>query len=37
MAEAYLKKYEMVLNGEQLNRVPPKLIKIQTDKFLECH
>ena len=37
MAEAYLKKYEMVLNGEQLNRVPPKLIKIQTDKFLEWH
>jgi glycosyltransferase involved in cell wall biosynthesis len=35
MAEAYLKKYEMVLNGEQLNNVPPKLIKIQTAKFLE--
>lgn len=35
MAEAYLKKYEMVLNGEQLNSVAPKLIKIQTEKFLE--
>ena len=35
MAEAYLKKYEKVLNGEQLNSVPPKLIKIQKEKFLE--
>lgn len=35
MAEAYVKKYEMVLNGEQLNSVPPKLITIQTEKFLE--
>ena len=35
MAEAYLKKYEKVLNGGQLNSVPPKLITIQTEKFLE--
>ena len=35
MAEAYLKTYEKVLNGEQLNSMPPKLIKIQTEKFLE--
>ncbi len=35
MAEQYLKKYWLVLNGEQLNRLPPKLKKIQSEKFLE--
>jgi glycosyltransferase involved in cell wall biosynthesis len=35
MAESYLEKYAIVLNGGQLNKVPPKLIEIQTKKFLE--
>jgi len=35
MAEEYLKKYSMVLNGEELNKFPPKLKKIQQEKFLE--
>ncbi len=35
MAESYLEKYEMVLNGYPLNNLPPKLIELQTEKFLE--
>ncbi|MEP2667977.1 MAG: glycosyltransferase [Cyclobacteriaceae bacterium] len=34
MAEAYLVKYEKVLNGEKLNPTPPKLVTLQKEKFL---
>lgn len=34
MAELYLAKYLKVLNGEQLNSFPPKLLKKQTEKLL---
>lgn len=34
MALQYLEKYFIVLNGETLNKNNPKLIKIQTEKFL---
>ena len=35
MALAYLKKYETVLSGEKLNKKPPKLIKLQDQKWLD--
>ena len=35
MTELYLEKYLMVLNGEQLNKIPPKLIEKQTEKLLD--
>jgi len=35
MAESYLKKYEMVLNGNALNRSLPELQTFQRRKFLE--
>jgi len=34
MADLYLAKYLNVLNGEQLNSFPPKLLKKQTEKLL---
>lgn len=34
MTNAYLSKYETVLNGQQLNEVAPRLMAIQTEKFL---
>jgi glycosyltransferase involved in cell wall biosynthesis len=34
MTDAYLLKYEKVLNGETLNEKPPQLLKIQVEKFL---
>ncbi|MEQ8363356.1 MAG: glycosyltransferase [Cyclobacteriaceae bacterium] len=34
MADAYLVKYEKVLNGEKLNLTPPKLVALQEEKFL---
>ncbi|MCY7293747.1 MAG: glycosyltransferase [Ferruginibacter sp.] len=34
MAEAYLEKYVLVLNGKQLNANQPKLVAIQSEKFL---
>lgn len=34
MAEAYLRNYEKVLNGEKLNLNPPKLLGKQDKKFL---
>lgn len=34
MAESYLDKYAMVLNGKTLNLTKPKLIKRQLEKFL---
>jgi len=34
MAEAYLRKYEQVLNGGKLNAAPPKLVTKQQEKFL---
>lgn len=34
MTNAYLSKYEMVMNGQQLNKIAPKLTTIQTEKFL---
>lgn len=34
MAELYLDKYQRVLNGEQLNKLAPKLIEKQTKKLL---
>lgn len=37
MAETYLEKYTTVLNGGTLNKVKPRLIKQQTEKFLEWH
>jgi len=37
MAEAYLEKYTAILNGETLNKVKPKLVEQQTEKFLEWH
>lgn len=35
MAQAYLEKYEQVLNGRPLNTAPPKLTALQTQKFLD--
>jgi glycosyltransferase involved in cell wall biosynthesis len=35
MAEEYVRRYVNVLNGRALNESPPKLLKIQTEKFLE--
>lgn len=35
MAQSYLKLYEKVLNGLSLNPVHPKLIEVQTKKFLD--
>ena len=35
MANAYIGKYEKVLAGVKLNPTPPKLIKIQKDKYLQ--
>jgi glycosyltransferase involved in cell wall biosynthesis len=35
MAEAYLERYQRVLNGENLNAQKPQLIQPQTEKFLE--
>ena len=34
MTEKYLEKYELVLNGETLNKTAPQLITIQEEKFL---
>jgi glycosyltransferase involved in cell wall biosynthesis len=34
MTDAYLLKYEKVMNGETLNEKPPQLLKIQEEKFL---
>ena len=34
MAEEYIKNYEKVLDGKSLNETPPKLLQIQTKKFL---
>ncbi len=34
MTKAYLSKYEMVMNGQQLNKIAPTLTTIQTEKFL---
>ena len=34
MAESYLEKYLLVLNGGQLNKTQPKLITIQNERFL---
>jgi glycosyltransferase involved in cell wall biosynthesis len=34
MADAYLSKYETVLNGRTLNARPPRLLQMQTEKFL---
>jgi hypothetical protein len=34
MTDAYLSKYEMVMNGQQLNDQPPILKEIQSFKFL---
>jgi hypothetical protein len=34
MAFQYLSLYEKVLNGENLNTLPPKLIEVQKEKFL---
>jgi glycosyltransferase involved in cell wall biosynthesis len=34
MAQRYIKKYELVLNGEKLNDKKPQLIEIQKVKFL---
>jgi glycosyltransferase involved in cell wall biosynthesis len=35
MAKDYLKLYEKVINGEQLNKDAPRLKSIQLEKFLE--
>jgi glycosyltransferase involved in cell wall biosynthesis len=35
MTLEYLKLYEKVISGQSLNQRPPKLIKIQEDKWLE--
>jgi glycosyltransferase involved in cell wall biosynthesis len=35
MAIAYLERYHRVMNGETLNSQKPKLVKQQTEKFLE--
>jgi glycosyltransferase involved in cell wall biosynthesis len=37
LAEAYLKKYELVMNGHTLNDKKPRLVKQQEEKFLEWH
>ena len=34
MTNAYLSKYEMVMNGQQLNKIAPTLKAVQTEKFL---
>ncbi len=34
MAQAYLDKYQQILDGEQLNPTCPRLIEVQTEKFL---
>jgi glycosyltransferase involved in cell wall biosynthesis len=34
MTDAYLSKYEMVMNGQQLNKIAPTLKAVQTEKFL---
>ena len=34
MAEAYVEKYLLVLNGNQINERTPKLVAIQSEKFL---
>ena len=34
MTKAYLSKYEMVMNGQQLNKIAPTLTTIQIEKFL---
>ena len=34
MTNAYLSKYEMVMNGQQLNKIAPTLTTIQIEKFL---
>ena len=35
MALEYLKKYEIVISGNKLNVNPPKLLKVQEQKFLD--
>lgn len=35
MTDEYLKIYEKVISGEKLNETPPKLLKIQEQKFLD--
>ncbi|MFM7748588.1 MAG: glycosyltransferase, partial [Bacteroidota bacterium] len=35
MTMAYVKKYELVISGKKLNFNPPKLSKIQEEKWLE--
>jgi glycosyltransferase involved in cell wall biosynthesis len=35
MTLEYLKKYEKVISGETLNICPPRLLKVQEDKWLE--
>jgi glycosyltransferase involved in cell wall biosynthesis len=35
MALSYLEKYNIILNGGQLNENPPKLLQLQETKFLE--
>ncbi len=35
MAVLYLRKYEKVINGETLNEITPKAVKIQEEKFLD--
>lgn len=35
MALEYIKRYEMVIAGEKLNKIPPKLDKVQILKFLD--
>ena len=34
MAEAYVQKYEQVMNGQKLNKKNPRLVKVQAEKFL---
>lgn len=34
MTDAYISKYEIVMNGQQLNKIAPTLTTIQTEKFL---
>ncbi|WP_114781689.1 glycosyltransferase [Botryobacter ruber] len=34
MAEAYLEKYQQVIEGKKLNAEPPRLKQVQTEKFL---
>ncbi len=35
MAQNYVKKYEIVISGNQLNAIAPKLVKIQEEKWLD--